>query len=175
MIYETSVILNRHNSQLRYEWRVAGVAAGDTTPKIMRRKGINPPNVKLLGNLGGDEIITEMLNANIFIYPGAIENSCNAVQEAMLTGIPIIATYGGGLSTVLQDKYTGLLVNEGDPYVLAGAIIEVLDNYERAVSMGVTAREVAREKHNPRIVSNTLINIYKTVLTNTRSQDVVHF
>ena len=176
MIYETSAILNKYINRIGFEWRVAGVTEGDTTPQVMRRKRINPPSVKLLGNLGSDEIIKEMLNANIFIYPGAIENSCNAVQEAMLTGIPIIATYGGGLSTVLQDNYTGLLVNEGDPYVLAGAVIEVLENYDKAESMGRTARDVARERHHPRTVTDNLINIYKTVLNaNTQSQHVIHY
>ena len=54
----------------------------------------------------------------------------------MLLGIPIIATYAGGLSTTIDNNVTGTLVNEGDPYVLAGAIFEIIENYNEAISDG---------------------------------------
>ena len=123
----------------------------------------NPKNLHLLGRLSA-EIVKELLNANVFIYPSAIENGCNAVQEAMLAGIPIIATYAGGLSTTIDNNITGILVNEGDPYVLAGAIVEILENYNEAISMGAIARKIASERHKPQKVVNEILNIYKSVL-----------
>lgn len=164
IIYETCNLLNKYNQKLNYEWRVAGVSEEDITPKIMKQRNLNCSNIILLGRLDANDLVRELLNADIFIYPAAMENSCNSVQEAMLTGIPIISSYAGGLSSVIQDKCTGYLVNEGDPYVMAGAIIETLEDYTHAVSMGQSAREIALTRHEPSSVAETLITIYNNIL-----------
>ena len=65
------------------------------------------------------------------------------------------------LNSVIDNNKTGILVNEGDPYVLAGAIIEMLENYDEAIKMGQKAREIALDRHNPQRVVNELLNIYK--------------
>ena len=166
IIYETCDILEKYNRNLNFEWNVAGINKEDISPQIMRHRKINPRNLKLLGSLNANEIINEMLRANIFIYPSAIENSSNAVEEAMLLGIPIIASFAGGMNTIIEDKKTGCLVNEGDPYVLAGAIIEMLENYDEAIKMGKKAREVALVRHEPQNVIDSLLNIYNCVLSN---------
>ena len=85
-------------------------------------------------------------------------------KKLCLLGIPIIATYAGGLSSVIDNNITGILVNEGDPYVLAGAIVEMLENYDEAISMGTNARKIALDRHNPQKVVNELLNIYKIIL-----------
>ena len=164
IIYETCNVLEKYNGNLNYEWRVGGISTNDITPKIMKKKKRNPRNLYLLGKLGVKEIVSELLNANVFVYPSAIENGCNAVQEAMLIGIPIIATYAGGLTTTIENNITGILVNEGDPYVLAGAIIEILERYNEAILMGKNARKIAFERHNPQTVINELLDIYKLIL-----------
>ena len=164
MIYETCIVLEKYSNNLNFKWRVGGVTYNDITPKIMSKKKINPQNLYLLGKLGAKEIVRELLNANVFVFPSAIENSPNAVEEAMLLGIPIIATYAGGLSTIIDNNETGILVNEGDPYVLAGAIIEIIENYNEAIARGKNARKVALNRHNPQKVVNGLLDIYKVIL-----------
>ena len=164
MIYETCIVLEKFSNNLNFKWRVGGITYNDITPKIMSKKKINPQNLCLLGKLGAEEIVSELLNANVFVYPSAIENSPNAVEEAMLAGLPIIATYAGGLSTIIENNVTGILVNEGDPYVLAGAIVEMLENYDEGIYMGLNARKTALDRHNPQTVVNEFLNVYKVVL-----------
>lgn len=165
MIFEVSFILEKYHKNLSFEWHIGGVSDHDKISKIMKKRGIIPKNLKLLGRLNSQEIIKELLNANLFIYPSAIENGCNAVQEAMLCGIPIVATHAGGLSTTIEDKKTGVLVQEGDPYVLAGAIIEMLENEKETLELGKNARQIAHKRHLGSTIVENLINIYEKVLS----------
>lgn len=71
-----------------------------------------------------------------FIFSIAIENSPYALEESMLIGILIISTFGGGISSVIDNNKTGILANEGDPYTLAGTIIEMLGNYKDVQKLG---------------------------------------
>ena len=68
---------------------------------------------------------------------------------------------------LLLTKKTGILINERDPYVLAGAILEMLENYDEAIKMGQKAREIALERHNPKKVVYDLLNIFNSVLAGT--------
>ena len=47
MIYETCNVLEKYNTSLNFEWRVAGITEDDITPKIMRRKKIR--SLKIYG------------------------------------------------------------------------------------------------------------------------------
>lgn len=163
IIFETCNILETYHKKLKYEWRIMGVSNSDITPKVMKGKKKTTHNIKLLGKGDSNEIIRQLLNANIFIFPSAIENSPNALEEAMLVGIPIISTYGGGISSIIKNYETGMLINEGDPYSLAGAIIEILENYNKAIEMGKKAREIALLRHNPKLIVENLINIYHKI------------
>ena len=78
-------------------------------------------NIELLGPLLENELINELLTADLFVHASHIENSPNSVCEAMLLGMPVIATYAGGTPSILSDKNEGLLVQDGDPYALAGS------------------------------------------------------
>jgi len=164
MIYEVASILDRYNPGFRYTWKIAGLNENEFIPKLMNKKGIVSANLVLLGRLNAAELIENMSRSHLFVYPSAIENGCNAIQEAMLVGIPIVATHAGGVSTTIKDQETGILVQEGDPYALAGAILESMDHYDRAIKMAQQAKAVARQRHDPESIVTDLIDIYHKVL-----------
>lgn len=163
MIFETANILDKYNPRFQFQWRVAGVNHDDITPKIMRARGFTSPNIRLLGRLDSKRLISEMLSANMFVYPSAIENSSNAIQEAMLCGMPILATYGGGTDSIVSNKKTGILVPEGDPYVFAGAILEMMDSYKDSIALGAAAREKALVANSPQAVVAQLNSVYQKI------------
>lgn len=164
IIFEVIKILEEYNIEFDFEWRVAGINESDITVRIMQKRGFNSKKLSLLGRLSAKEIIKEMLKADLFIFPSAIENSPNALQEAMLIGMPIIATYAGGVSSLIENKVTGIMVPEGEPYSLAGAIIEVKNNYNKIYKIGANAREIASKRNNPKNVIDSLLFAYKEIL-----------
>lgn len=82
----------------------------------------------------------------------------------MLLGVPCIATFAGGTGSMLSDKEQGLLIQDGDPWAMAGAILEFMSNPELAQNLGAKARELAHQKHNPERIAKDIMNVYKKII-----------
>jgi len=80
-----------------------------------------------------------------FVLPSREEGSSNAVLEAMAVGRPVVATDVGGMTELIEDGRTGLIVPVADPAALASAMVTVLDAPEHAAALGRAARRVADE------------------------------
>ena len=151
-----------------YKWYIAGISINDMLIIIALKmyKILLSKNLIFLGNLEEEEIIENLLKANAYVMPSHIENSPNNLCEAMILGLPCIATDAGGTSTILENKKEGILIQEGDPWSLAGTILEFSNNYEKAIEYGQNARKKAIERHNSMTIVNGLINIYSDIIYN---------
>ncbi|WP_297696235.1 glycosyltransferase [uncultured Eudoraea sp.] len=156
------LLVNR--TPLKIEWRIIGIS-GDTAyvKTALERARVSSSMVsmvKFLGLKSSQEVVQELISANLYVHPSHIENSPNAVQEAMLLGMPVIATNVGGTPSLLTDGKEGLLVQNNDPYALAGAILDIYRNPERAQIMGEKARELAKVRNDGEKICSDLINIF---------------
>ena len=106
-----------------------------------------------------------MLNSDIYIQVSHIENSPNSVCEAMLLGMPIIASFAGGTSSILSDGKEGILVQDGDPYTLAGMIVWLSQNFDSGKKMGINAKMRALKRHDRQRISEHLFATYKEILS----------
>lgn len=150
-------------------WEVAGVKSSDEVPLLLEKKlkrKFKESGIILLGPLNEVELVSEMLEADLFVHPSHTDNSPNSVCEAMLLGMPVISTFAGGIPAIVTDKEDGLLVQDGDPIALAGAIYELNNNPEFAISLSQRARAKAMMRHDPARVTQTLVGIYSEVLNN---------
>ena len=69
--------------------------------------------------------IAEILNtADVFISTSIAETFGVAVREAMLCGVPVIATKSGGVEDSINEK-TGVLVDIGDHEAIATALLKI--------------------------------------------------
>ncbi|MBU1147284.1 MAG: glycosyltransferase [Candidatus Omnitrophica bacterium] len=66
--------------------------------------------------------------------------------EYMAASRPVVATNVGDNSKIISDNESGLLVPPEDPEALAGAVIELLNNNEKAKKMGIAARKKAESR-----------------------------
>jgi glycosyltransferase involved in cell wall biosynthesis len=166
-IFECKRILNQRFPEFKITWKVAGINEDDEIPYLVKRKykeKFIDYDIQLLGPLQEDELIKELLKADLFVHSSHIENSPNSVCEAMLLGMPVISTYAGGTPSILADKKEGLLVQDGDPYALGGAIIELYRNRELSKSLGENARIKALSRNDPQKIVDDVLNIYLSVL-----------
>jgi glycosyltransferase involved in cell wall biosynthesis len=146
------------------EWRIAGVSKNsllDTIVKRKLKKSYPTKGLFLMGDLNEKELVEKMLESDIFVMPSHIENSPNSLCEAMILGMPCITTLAGGSSSLLKDKVEGLVIQDGDPWSMAGAIIEMKQNPEIAFNYGQNARLRALDRHNPDKIVNDLLDIYQ--------------
>jgi glycosyltransferase involved in cell wall biosynthesis len=92
------------------------------------------------------------------------------VVEGMLSGRPVIATAGGGVLDIIEDKVTGLLVPMKDADAMAKAIEHFLKSPEDAQRIGLQAKISAKNKFNVTQHVKKVQNLYERIITINSSQ-----
>lgn len=95
-------------------------------------------SVRFTGYMTFEEVATIYQRCTLFALPtgtedgGQVEGFGLVFVEANAYGKPAIAGRSGGTEDAIHDGETGLLIEPDDPAACASAIIELLDNPERA-------------------------------------------
>ncbi len=96
--------------------------------------------------LGSRDDVPDLLKViDIFTLPSLFEGLPNVVLEAMASGKPIVATAVDGTKEAVIHGQTGLLVPLKDPEKLSAALIDLLDNPQKALDYGGKSRKRAEE------------------------------
>lgn len=165
--------LLKEYGEFPYEWNIIGYDNKDRCAKLSEKlTGILPEecHIRFKGRISADEMIKVLLASDIYCHVSHIENSPNSICEAMILGMPVIASYAGGTSSLLEDGKEGLLYQDGDPYSLAGKIVALVADLSYAKQLGKNARERAIVRHNPNNVSKELILSYIEILKQNESR-----
>ena len=104
--------------------------------------------IKFTGQLNATQVTEKMLKSNVYVQASSIENSSNALGEAMIIGVPCVASYVGGTPDIIKDKEEGLLYPFGDYALLAHYISKVFDDDRLALKLGKNAKMHAEITHN---------------------------
>jgi glycosyltransferase involved in cell wall biosynthesis len=116
--------------------------------------------VTMLGNLSEARMKAQFLKSSVFVCPSAVENSPNAMAEAMLLGVPVVAAAVGGIPSFIRDGKTGLLYEPGNITDLAAAV-QIAWDRETACEISAAAAEQAHRVHNRERNYMRLLDIYK--------------
>ncbi len=163
-IVEAVRILRSHNFPVK--WTIVGLSFKSPMVRIIQNSMLgkfSDLNILIVGPKSDVELVEIMTDADIYCHPSHIENSPNSLCEAMLLGMPVIATLAGGTDTLFKQGKQGLLIQDGDPYSMAGAIKELASDYDLASEYGATARKHALIKHDPDRITSSLIDVYTLV------------
>lgn len=114
--------------------------------------------IHFCGSLSAEEMKQEYLSANVFVCPSSIENSSNALSEAILLGVPVLASHVGGLSTIMEGQLQNLYRFD-DVEVLAYKICDTFAKKEKQLN----TIDIASKRHNAETNTNTLLDIYKMI------------
>ncbi len=118
-------------------------------------------NVIFVGNKTSKEIVDYMQNSNVFLLASSIENSPNSLQEAMLIGTPCVASYVGGVDSLVTSKDQAILYPYDDPTRAAYEISNIFKDTSYAQHLSVNAIARAEELTNKEENAKTLYDIYK--------------
>jgi glycosyltransferase involved in cell wall biosynthesis len=101
---------------------------------------------------------------NIFVLPSRREGLPMVLLEAMAAQIPIIATDIEGVSTLIQNEKTGILVKPKNAEGLAIAIMSLLQDQKKAEYLAAQGRKLVEEKFSSAIMAKQYNEIYKSFL-----------
>ena len=120
-------------------------------------------HITMLGTLEAAEMKEQYLKTNVFVSSSVMENSPNSVGEAMLLGVPTVASNVGGTSSILTHGKDGYLYQYDLPYMCAFYICSLFSDPSHAKLLGKNARAHAQITHNPDRNLSTLIAIYECI------------
>lgn len=116
-------------------------------------------SVQFLVDQPREAILELYAKARIFVLHSQEESQGLALCEAQAAGLPVVATRCGGISHVVKDGETGLLVEYGDVTGFASSIAWLLNNstiYERMSHAAV----ISSGRFDWKNITDEIINVY---------------
>jgi len=130
----------------------------------IREKEEIASHTKFLGYLHGDEKIRVFSESDIFILPSYSEGLPITMLEAMVTGLPVIATPVGAIAEIIEDGVNGFLVKAGDYQALAEKIVILAQERKLRLKMGQNNIEKIKKEYDKNVVIAKLDNEYDKLL-----------
>ncbi len=92
-----------------------------------------------------EEVLRLMRSCDVFVLPSLVEGRALVQQEAMASGLPLIATRNAGGDDLIEEGETGFLVPIRSPAALAEKINWCAEHRERICGMGIAAQRRAAQ------------------------------
>lgn len=122
-------------------------------------------SVKVLGRLDAEQMKAAFLHAHVFVCCSSIENSPNSLGEAMLLGVPCVASRAGGIVDMAQDGVSALYFDKGNVKELAECICRIFREDDLAEKLSAEASAKARITHDGEVNNLRLLEIYNEILS----------
>lgn len=165
-VLKAACLLKQYGN-LKFEWHIAGYTSSTKWVRICEKMtGIlaKDCNIVFHGRIDAEPLSDLLCKSDIYVHVSHIENSPNSVCEAMILGMPVIASYAGGTASLLKHEEDGILYQDGDPYVLAGAIIDWAQYPQKAINCAEKGFAKAIVRHNKQEIISMLNSAYKEIL-----------
>jgi len=139
--------------------RIAG--DGDCYDKLSKRvadAGLGD-HIEFLGNIADTEEFYRSLD--VYVQPSFAEGLPNAVIEAMVSRLPIIATDIGGNSDLVTHEKEGWLFEAGDVQALTALMRQCVEQRNSLAEVGSEARTRIVENYDINAVADDLLAVYR--------------
>ena len=141
------------------------VGGGELAGRMARLAAAQPQAPVLLTG-ERDDVPALLPGFDVFTLPSRYEGLPTAVVEAMLSGVPVVATAVNAVGDLVVPGETGLLVPPRRPGLLAEAVRSLLDSPADAARMAAAARTRLGTRYGVPALRDTLTAAYTTPGTN---------
>ncbi|MEW1829863.1 glycosyltransferase family 1 protein [Streptomyces sp. NPDC088196] len=139
--------------------RVVVVGDGPSRPHLDEAL----PGAVFLGRRTGDELARIFASLDIFVHTGPFETFCQTVQEAMASGVPVVAPAAGGPLDLVAHGRTGFLFPPRDEAAVTDAVRTLATDPALRAEYGTAARAMV-EGRTWAAVGDQLIAHYGDIL-----------
>ncbi len=119
--------------------------------------------VAFLGALAQKELPPHYAECAVFVLPSIREGMGLVFAEALLCGAPVIAANSGGVTDIVKDGETGLLVPERDAHALADAVEKILNDRALAARLAANGAAWVRERYTRGRVAAQFAEVYENI------------
>jgi glycosyltransferase involved in cell wall biosynthesis len=119
--------------------------------------------INFVGEMDQEKILKYYWDADILVNPSLSESFGMSLVEAMACKVPVIATRVGGMTSVIEEGKTGLLVEPANPSALAKGIIDMLSNPELRKHMGKEGNRRVNQLFSWDKISQDLFSRYQAL------------
>ncbi|MEU3381008.1 glycosyltransferase family 4 protein [Streptomyces caelestis] len=144
--------------------RVVVVGDGPSRPGLEQAL----PGAVFLGRRTGDDLARVFASFDVFAHTGPFETFCQTVQEAMASGLPVVAPAAGGPLDLVAHGRTGLLVPPRDATAVRDAVRALAADAGLRAAFGAAGRATV-EGRTWAAVGDQLIGHYANVLAARRT------
>lgn len=131
------------------------------TEQLIERKGLNG-RFLLMGER--EDVATLLPAFDVFALSSLYEGLPCAAVEAMVCGIPVVATAVNSVPEIVISGQTGVLARPGDPASLAEALRYLLDHPAQAARMARRARSHVSTRFRSEVLGRDLTEVYEEVV-----------
>lgn len=130
--------------------------------KLIRKLNLEK-HVIFTGLLDEQQMCRRYLKSHVFVCPSSIENSPNSLGEAMILGVPCVASNVGGVADMLSHEQQGFLYQVDVPYMLAHFVCELFGNDVLANTISENTRRKGLRTHDQNKNITRLLEIYHEI------------
>jgi glycosyltransferase involved in cell wall biosynthesis len=124
-----------------------------------------------MGRLDGDEALAAAYNcADLVVVPSLEDNLPNVALEAIACGAPVAAFDLCGMPDIVTDGWNGRLVPRVDPEGLGRALVEMLSDSERLLTMRLNARQHAQRSFSLKDQAKAYLALYEQTVARRPTQ-----
>lgn len=122
--------------------------------------------ISAFGAKYGDDKKEFFESSNIFVFPTFYHGECFplVILESMEYKLPIIATFEGGIPSIITDKENGLLIPQRNVIELANAMQFMIENPKKAEEMGNAGYERLKDQYTLSSFEDRFISIINDIL-----------
>jgi phosphatidylinositol alpha 1,6-mannosyltransferase len=152
-------------SEIDAEPGVRLVIVGDGPYRAQLERAL--PHARFLGLQQGDRLAALYASLDVFVHTGPHETFCQAAQEALASGVPVVAPAAGGLLDLVVDGRNGWLYPAGSAAVMGQRVGELHADPARRAEMSTAARESVLGRDWAAVTDDYLLHA-EALLTSTR-------
>ncbi|ABU59194.1 glycosyltransferase family 4 protein [Roseiflexus castenholzii] len=141
--------------------RLVLVGDGPARQQIERRFAGMP--VTFTGFLNGHDLAVAYASSDLFVFPSDTETFGQVVQEAMASGLPVVAARAGGVIDLVRNEETGVFFAPGSAYSLRTAVNRLVANPGLSRAYGQAGRAAAERRSWTRVLDE-LMEYYRRAL-----------
>lgn len=121
-------------------------------------------HLRFVGHLNERQVKERMLKSNVFISASAMENQSMSLGEAMILGVPSVASCVGAMLEMINHGEDGFLYPFNEPNLLAEAVCRIFEDRNLAIRFSQKGHEHAAGVYDRKTNSRKLLGIYEQVM-----------